>query len=401
MQFTVNKQELLKRIDMVGLAVPSRPTRPVLANIVIKVSDNDITLIGFDLSQSIKTDLDRGCFTITEVGEATIPFKEFKGIISKTIYDTITISSEVQEDTETIFFSITAGTAKYNLFGLPTENYPELPKIEAIDEELKSVEIPLNTFILGTNFVRNFASNDETKQVLAGVNIQLKKDGLAFATTDGHRLGLYRTQLQDDLDLDESEVDEVSDTGVSEAETSKEITIPKIFINILHSLLNLDKNNAENLTINFSEELGTISYNENELTFRVLDGKFPNYSQLIPTDFARSIEFEAKTLAKQLDSAPVFIDKLLQMNFVDNDSITISVNGREYGSFKEEISGFNYIKNTDENSNFRIGFNHNYFTEGIKKMSGIIIFNCNQETQPAVITNDDFLYLIMPIQFRD
>ncbi|MEM9908588.1 MAG: DNA polymerase III subunit beta, partial [Cyanobacteria bacterium P01_D01_bin.44] len=183
MKFVCSQSELNTHLSMVGRAVPSRPTKPVLSNILLKADDDaqQVTLIGFDETLGIQT---RFPAQVDEKGELTLPAKLLSDIVARLPSEALEISGS--EDDAVV--TLTCSSGEYQVRGMGAEDYPALPEVE--DGQL--AKLSAEAVLEGLHGALFATSSDETKQVLTGVHLTADPDNLEFAATDGHRLAVVK-----------------------------------------------------------------------------------------------------------------------------------------------------------------------------------------------------------------
>lgn len=185
MKLVCAQTHLNSHLSLVSRAVSSRPSHPILANILLKAdtSTQRVILSAFDLSLGIQTSFPA---QIEAGGVLTLPAKLLNDIISRLADGDITIESDAESNHVT---TITSASGRYQVRGMGAEEFPELPKIE----EGEQTHLAADRLVDGLRGSLFAASADETKQVLTGVHVSLQSDGLEFAATDGHRLAVVTT----------------------------------------------------------------------------------------------------------------------------------------------------------------------------------------------------------------
>ena len=182
MEIICNQNELNNAIQLVSKAVASRPTHPILANLLLTADQgtNKISLTGFDLNLGIQTSFDG---TVKNSGAITIPSKILSEIVNKLPTETPVII-QVDQDSDNI--SIKSDRGSFKLKGIPSDDYPNLPFVESGT----SLNIDPSSFVKALKLTVFASSNDDSKQLLTGVNFTFKQNFLESASTDGHRLAV-------------------------------------------------------------------------------------------------------------------------------------------------------------------------------------------------------------------
>lgn len=393
MKIVCSQIDLKNNLSLVSRAVPSRPTHPILANVLL-VADktkNRVTLTGFDLSLGMRTSF---AAEVEESGMITLPSKFLNDIITRLPEGEVSLSYDEEELEENPLVAINSLSGKFQLRGVKGDEFPELPTVEKEEAFL----LPVASLVEGLKGSLFSASSDETKQVLTGVHLTRDLDTLEFAATDGHRLAVVKTS-EEKPEAEEGEG--VDNTPVSE-EQNFTVTIPARALRELEKILSLAKEN-ESVALYVDQGQVVFELGDQHLTSRKLDGAYPNYNQLIPKNFERTMIVERKRVIESLERVSVFADQknnLVKFNLdPDNSQVTLSVEAKELGNAKESISA------EITGDAFEIGFNIRYLMDGLKALSANDIkFQFNGATQPVITTPLSGLqmtYLIMPVQIRD
>jgi len=246
MKFIINQEKLNKYLAFVSKAVPSRPNHPILANILLDATSEKqkVNLSGFDLSMAIKAEIDA---EVNEGGQMLLPSKLLTDIISKLVGD---ILFESKGD----IIKIKSGGSKYQIQGMTAiEEYPEL---ETINDNSTEIEISGDTFLKGLKGTLFASSQDETKQILTGINLIVDRVGLHFAATDGPRLSYVLIENFDD------EKDEPSS-----------LTIPSKALREVKQMIVTD----DNLKLEFDDCKILFDMGDIKLHCLKMEGVFPSY----------------------------------------------------------------------------------------------------------------------------
>jgi DNA polymerase III subunit beta len=374
MEVTISQTELKKALDSVIRAVPSRPTHPILANVLMECKDNTVYLAGFDLTLGIKTHLKAD---IEDEGTITLPAKLLSDIVAKLPDGDINISCD--DDEENPMVKIVSGSGKFHIRGVASDEYPELPSIPPATT--LDYDLPIDNLKQGISNTAFATSTDDAKQVLTGIHISQNVDRLEFASTDGHRLSVIKTYKEDESFEDEFK-----------------ITVPSRTLKEVERLL-ID---AEKVSMMVDNTLIVFEMGNTTIVSRSLDGEYPKYHQLIPTNFERSFVADRKAILDALDRVSVFTDQknnMIKFSLVPNEDLVISVEAKELGNAQSEVP----VEMTGEALD--IGFNLKYLSEGLRTMNcKEVKFQINGATQPVILTPLSGLamtYLIMPVQIRE
>jgi len=384
MEIVCNQNELNNAIQLVSKAVASRPTHPILANILLTADQgtNKISLTGFDLNLGIQTSFDA---TVKNSGAITIPSKLLSEIVNKLPSET-PVNLVVDENSDNILIKSDTGT--FNLKGIPSDDYPNLPFVESGT----SLNIDPSSFLQALKLTLFASSNDDSKQLLTGVNFTFKQKYLESASTDGHRLAVV-------LIGNEENIEDKENSSLNEDNFS--VTIPTRSLREIEKLLTL-RSTEKSIKLFYDKGQVVFISSNQIITTRTLEGDYPNYSQLIPDNFSKLFIFNTKKLTDALERIAVLADQqssVVKIKLDENNLALISADAQDIGSANESIP----VSYSGEK--FDIAFNVRYLLEGLKVIScENVVLKCNLSTTPAVFVPEDninsFTYLVMPVQVR-
>lgn len=377
MKFSCPQTDFNTQFSLVSRAVPSRPSKPVLGNVLVTANADtqQVTLVGFDETLGIQTTFST---QVDEGGSLTLPAKLLGDIVSRLPNEDI----EVSEDDAEPIVTLSCSAGRYQVRGLSAEDYPNLPKIESAE----IVKLSADVLIEGLRGALFATSGDETKQVLTGVHVCAAEESLEFAATDGHRLAVVQT---------------VDDEGTSAVSLQREVTIPSKALQELERVLNA-YSSSEPVTCQLDQTQVVFDLGQQQITTRLLEGQYPNYRQLIPKQFERQLTIDRKQLVSALERIAVMADQrnnIVKLSVdADSQSLALSVEAQEVGSGLETLPAQVTGESLD------IAFNVRYLLEGLKVLpSAEIQLQCNSATSPSVLTplgSMRMTYLVMPVQIR-
>ncbi len=384
MEIVCNQNEFNYAIQLVSKAVSTRPTHPILANILLTADQgtNKISLTGFDLNLGIQTSFEAN---VKKSGAITIPSKLLSEIVNK-LPSERPVSLEVDESSDNILIKSDRGS--FNLKGIQSDDYPNLPFVESGT----SLNIDPSSFLKALKLTIFASSTDDSKQLLTGVNFTFNLKYLESAATDGHRLAVVLVGNQENLYEKES---------ISNDQQNLSVTIPTRSLREIEKLVSL--RTSENSIKLFYDKGQVVFISSNQIiTTRTLEGSYPNYPQLIPDSFSKIFTFNTRKLIEALERIAVLADQqssVVKIKLEEKDLALISAEAQDIGNANETVPvSFDFDQ-------FDIAFNVRYLLEGLKVISSQnVIFKCNLSTTPAVLVPEDnvnsFTYLVMPVQIR-
>jgi DNA polymerase-3 subunit beta len=405
MKLTVDTKALSDALDWANKAIPQKPNHPILANFKIEAGDSNLEVTGFDLSMAIKATVEAN---VDRCGSVTIPAKLFTETIKHLPNGELTL--EVDNETNDVKI-ISSG--KYDLRGLSTEEYPEIPLLEANN----SLEISVENLLQGSKTIST-VSTDETKQQLCGVDLKFSDKGIKFAATNGHLLMVIEVE-NEDFEGDESEIQEIIIPGRAFREVKKMITKFK------------EKRDDDTpVLVGFDDRIIIFSYKNQQVQCRKLDGAFPAYEQLIPKNHATLVTADRRTFIGSLERMEIIAKQKNHIVCCDFDAeaqqIKLSVEAADVGKAEEYIPAQISVKepvasDDDENDDgddkesfatinavkepITVAFNCAYIIEGLEEMeTSEVQIKIQESTIAPIIISPlggiKMTFLLMPVNLR-
>ena len=348
MKFIISKEDLYNGIKIVERATSQKAVQPVLYNILIEtLENNSIRLTATDLVLTVVTTVDA---QILEAGKITLPAKKLNEIVSKLSNDLITIETE--------------------------ENGSEVN----ITCNKSSFDVELKPFLKAIRQAGFAAASYEVSNLLSGIVCEFSNGMLEIASTDGNRLARVREKI---------------DTGITEP---TQLIIPSRTLNEFMKMCSF----VDEDSIKICKDKSTIILKtEKTLTIsRLLDGQFPKYNQLIPSESPKKAIVNVSQLIAALERVSVMVNdktSIVKMLFADNE-LTLSGDSSESGKSEDKID----IQYTDEE--LLIAFNYKFVLDALRIIeSDEVIIGLNASLSATVLrpnSDEDFICLIMPVQIR-
>ncbi len=373
MKFVANKDDLLNGIKIVERATVVKGLQPVLANVLIEtVEDNQIKLTATDFDLSIITLINAN---IQEEGKVTLPAKKLSEILSR-LNDEL-VNFEINSSTATI----TCKNSKFDIIGISAN---EFPQIEENIIETDCMEIETKPFIKAIREVVSAAAGYETNNLLSGVVCEVNKNILEMAATDGNRLARVR---------------EVVKNTSSDAEKPFEMLISSKVLSELSKISLLV--DADSIKICKEMKKIVITIDKTKIVTRLMLGQFPKYNQLIPQSFPKEAKVNKNNLISALERVAVMVNEknsIVKFEFIDN-TLKLSGDTPDAGNSQDKID-INYMGEP-----LAIAFNYKFILEFLKiAESEEISVKLNSPLSATVfapISDEDYIYLVMPVQLRN
>ncbi len=369
MKFNVNQQDLQQALNYCQGVIEKRSTLPILSNILLDANNSKLTITATDLDLIFIHQLNN--VEILEEGRTTTTSSIMYDIIRKFSSDNkinlfLKDASKLQVESEKSIFNLNCISEKE--FPLTDENFNQNEFIIKSKQLLKLL-----------NKCKFSVSNDETRHYLSGIYFHQtevdEKNYLTAAATDSHRMSISKIRLDKKIDFDP-------------------IILPKKTIFQLCSLL--DNYDGDVKVSNIKSKI-KFELNNSILISKLIDGKFPNYIQVIPKNNQKKLEIDLKLFLNSVDRvASVSLDKKDGVKFnLSKDILDLSVNNTNSGDGKETL-------NVKFDHDLEISFNSRYLIDVASQLNGekIEIF-FNDSGSPALIKDPsdfDSIFVVMPMK---
>ncbi len=371
--FNISRDDFLTGLASLQNVTGKKGNIAILSNILIESKTDSLLLTATDLEIGIRNSLPA---EILSPGSITLPAKKLFEIVRESGADHIHI-----EILENNWAKISADSADYKLAGMPSEEYPAFPKYD--EKMLTSLPSDrIKELIDKTIF--SVAQEGESQFNLTGVLVEKDvadgKNMLRMVSSDGHRLSLCETALENDL------------SGLN---MEKIILIPR---KGMQEIRKFTEGSAE-IQIAFEEKQAVIKTDHSIIVVRLMNGDFPDYKNIINMiKKEKYIELSRLQFMNSMKKMNLFTeDRYNAVQFhIKTNKLVLSSQSMDIGSAKDEIAI------TYDDSPLKLGFNGKYFIETMQVMaSDTIKAYINSEESPCLIQGDDdpgFFSIIMPMK---
>jgi len=369
MKLTIAKSELQRGLARIQSIVEKRNSMPILANALLSAADGKLEIAATDLEVGI-----RGAHEaeITEPGGLTVSAKKFFEIVRELPEDAVTL-----ESTPNAYLEIQCARARFTLAGTSSEEYPTLPVFAP------EKTVPVQSAVLGSMIERTMyaASADETRYNLNGVFLEVLEDSgkIRMAATDGHRLALVDRNLTSEVE------------GLSSG-----VIIPRKGLAELKRLV--DEDDADEIELAFEGNNGLARKGDVTLVMRLIEGEFPNYRQVIPSDQRTTLTLPVEDLARAVRRVALLSSersRAVKLELSDSQ-LVISSNNPDLGDAREELD----VEYGGEP--ISIGFNAKYLQDALAATHGKEVqLSFVDDLSPARVTptdDPDTLAVVMPMR---
>jgi len=373
MKFVVERDSLVDAVNWVSKSISNRPITTALLGIVIDATD-EITLSGSDLETSAKAKFKA---EISQKGKVLVPGKLLAEISRSLPAKPVTFNLEGSR------VLVTAGSAKFTLPTLPLVEYPTLPELPSASGSLNS-----DLFATAVNQVAIAAGKDDSLPTLTGVFVEINKNQITLAATDRYRLAVRELAWS-------AQDANIETTSLLRARTLADAA---------KSLISSSQVTIALAPANTNEKLVGFISDGKTMTSRVLDGSFPPFRHLLPSESTADAIIEVAPLLDSVRRVALVTDKTvpLRLNF-SNNSLQLEAGTGDEAQASEKLD-INY-KGEDIN----IAFNPTFLTDGLTAINTAFVhITFTGANKPAVLTGQteagsapitNYKYLLMPMRY--
>jgi DNA polymerase-3 subunit beta len=333
MQFSIQREALLKPLQQVIGVVERRQTLPVLANLLVKVGAGKVSLTGTDL------EVEMVASTSAEKladGEITIPARKLFDIV-RALPDGAQIDLKLNGDR----VALNAGRSRFTLTTLAASEFPTVDEIELV-ETVSLPEQVLRDLMEHTSFAM---ANQDVRYYLNGMLLDLQEHTLRCVATDGHRLAMKETQLQ------------------SSVTTRRQIIIPRKGVNELVGLL--ESGDGE-VALEFGRNHLRVRRGSVVFTSKLIDGRFPDYEAVIPLGADKTATLDREVLRGALQRAAILSNEKYRGVKLELSpgKLRIVAHNPEQEEAVEEVEADTHV------SDLAVGFNVGYLLDALAALDG-------------------------------
>ena len=374
MKFVISSSVFLMHLQAINRVINSKNTMPILENFLFDLQDKLLVLTASDGDTTMVTQVEllesegRGVFAVP----------------AKTLLDPIKelpdqpLTFEIKEDTLEINIHFQNG--KYTFIGVNGDEYPQRKPLSA---DADRFEIPSSALMNGIARTLFAAGDDELRPVMNGIYFDIFPEELVFVSTDSHKL--VRTKNM-----------------AIQAGTKASFVLPRKPANLLKNILPKESGAVE---IVFDERNAQFKLASFEITCRLIEGRFPNYASVIPSNLPNKIIIDRVLLMNALRRVGVFANpatSLVKLQLSENN-IVVSTQDIEFASAAREVIGCSY-----QGEPMSIGFKCTFLTEILSNLSSQeVIIELADPARAGLIlpeenaANEDVLMLLMPMMLTD
>lgn len=370
MELVVRKNELLRELQLFQGIVERKNTIPILANVLIEASGDEVKLLATDLEVALHS---RCQASVAKEGAVTLPAKKLYEIV-KSLPET-----EVRIKQEKKGVKVAADHFNSQIQTLPREDFPTLPEAPGVKRTVLS-RTALREMVAKTQFS---ITGEDTRYFLNGALLILGREATSMVATDGHRLAFVSVPIKKEKK--------------TKTEEEERVILPKKTLLELGKLL--------------SESEGDITYEkgENHLFFevggrvlvsRMIDAQFPAYERVIPQGNDKVVEFEKDRLTSAVKRVALLSNersRAVKLE-ISKGKAEVASSSSEFGEATEEIA-VDY-----KGDSVKISFNAQYILDFLSVVeTDVVSLSLKDDVsqammQPVAASGYDYKYVIMPMR---
>ena len=366
MKIICTKMNLLKAVNTVLKAVPSRTTMTILECILIDTNSGSIKLTANDTELGIETVVD-GYIIVN--GTIAIEAKIFSEIIRKLPDNDVVIETD-----DNLVTTITCEKSKFSISGKPGEEFTSLPMIE------KAKGIVLSQFALKEVIRQTIFSiaDNESNKIMTGELFEITGNILRVVSLDGHRISIRKVELNSSYD-------------------NMKVIVPGKTLTEVSKIISGEVN--EDINIFFTDNHIVFEFDNTTVVSRLIEGEYFKVDQMLSKDYDTKVVINKKEMLDCIDRATLMIkenDKRPLVVDISDGSMEIKINS-DIGTMNEDIDI------TKEGKDIMIGFNPRFLIDALRVIDDedVSIYLVNPKA-PCFIKDaeEKYIYLILPINFN-
>jgi DNA polymerase-3 subunit beta len=379
MKVTVSRRELHEAMGVVGRAVSTHTSLPVLRNVLLEAGEDGLKLAATDLELSIEMRLPA---TVQEPGSVTVPARRIAEVVSSLPEADVVLGADSDHR-----LRVTCRRSDFSLSGVSSEEFPPMPEVAG----QISFRLPQGVLKRMVRQTVVAASDDDTRPILTGVLFSFQDGEMRMVATDTHRLAVV-TRTRESLEKE----GEASVTLPAVGEDAQLIVPARALRELLRVL---DESAAEPVEVQADQNQARFHTPRLTLVSRLIEGQFPRYQRVIPTEWTRRLTIPREELQSALRRVRIMARDAPAKDRVlfeaRDDRLVLS-------AVADDGRAVDDLEVAREGEEIAIAFNGTFFLELLEVLDGEGLFlELTEPLSPAVarpIEQDDYLMVVMPMQ---
>ena len=371
MNFIVSSTQLLNHLQNISRVISSKNTMAILDNFLFELNDNMLKITASDVETTMTTTFEVS--NSSGSGSVAIDAKRLSSILKEFPEQPLTFN--IDDNSKNV--DIVSETGKFSVLG---QNGEDFPQVQSLQDNACVVELTTDALLQGVSKTLFATSSDEYRPVMTGIFVELSQGKAKFVSTDAHKLVCY-TRSDVKVDSDSSFI------------------LPPKPANLLKGILPKDDGMV---SLAFDNKNAVVKFNDYTLVCRLIEGTYPNYQAVIPTDAPRKLTVDRAALCNCLRRVSVFSNQasnLIKMSITPNQ-LTISAQDIDFSVSAHERVNCQY-----EGEDMEMGFKSSYLIEILSNLNcNEVVVNLSNPLKPGTFIplektpDEDVLMLLCPIQ---
>jgi DNA polymerase-3 subunit beta len=368
LKLSVSRETFLTQLAVAARGASTRSAIQTLAGVLIRLEDGSAEMQATDADLGIRASFEA---EIDSEGSVVVPGRLLLDVARSLPDSKLSLEYRPsQQDVEVI-----SGSARFHIRTLPLEDFPKLPQADPA----RALAVPAQAFIETIGRVARSASRDETRPHLTGVLVTAEGSDLRMVATDSYRLCVKETSLESPL------------SG------SLEANVPARTLQELSRVASAG--GAEQIAVTALENQVVFSVGDVVLSSRLVEGRFPNYQQLLPESYEHELRVDRGELLEVVRRISLLAQKNapLRLSF-EEGALEVSAQTPDVGEARETLPV------PFKGEPLEIGFNPEFFRDGLESAeTEELVLKLISPLRPGLIESGDeggFLYLVMPIRLN-
>jgi len=363
----IERDALLKPLQAVTGIVEKRHTLPILSNVLIERKQGSLTMVATDLEIQVAARMELGKGPGEDTG-LTVSARKLQEIL-RALPDGSEAALEVQNNR----LQVRSGKSRFNLQTLPVGDFPAMAEPEAAQAKVSMPQKALRELLL---LVQYAMAQQDIRYYLNGLLLVLEGGQVKVIATDGHRLSYAARPL-------------------GQSQEKREVILPRKAVLELSRLL---ADSDEPVTIDIFGAVVRFGFGGTVLTTKIIDGKFPDYTRVVPTNYQKKFSIQRQALLQSLQRAAILSkEKFRGVRWmVAAGSLRISCTNNDQEEAQEEL------EITYGGDALDIGFNITYVLDVLNNVQSDAVEcafgDANSSMLVTVPDNTEFRYVVMPMR---
>ncbi len=375
MKFVISSTDLLNHLQSISRVISTKNTLPILDNFLFRLKDKELIITASDLESTLTTRMSLD--NTSGDGLIAIPAK----ILTDTLKEFPEQPLTFDISTDNYSVDITTDNGKFSVVGQNGEDFPQYPLLK---DDLKiTVTMSAEVLLNGISKTIFATADDELRPVMNGIYLDFSPDNMTFVASDAHKLVRYKRY---DIKTD----------------NEASFILPKKPASLLRNILAREKNDV---VIEFDDKNALFTLDNYKIVSRLVEGNYPNYSSVIPSDNKNKILIDRLDIINSLRRVSVFSSQasnLIKLELTNNQ-INISAQDIDFS-----ISAYEKIQCQYEGDEMAIGFKSTFLIEILNNLSSReVVIELSDPSRAGLLLpaekdsdDEDLLMLLMPMMIN-